>query len=67
MVVVDSNISIRARLVGSTFVTADKSETKLIASAEQRATDISRNTSDTNSNLAELTKAEILQVSILLN
>ena len=44
-----------------TFAAADKSETKLVASAQQGATDVTRHTSLTNSYLSELTEIKILQ------
>ena len=47
-----------------TFAATNKSETKLVAVAEERATDITRHTSPTNSYLSELTKIKILQNDI---
>ena len=47
-----------------TFAAADKRETKLITTAEETASDITRHTSPTNSYLPKLTEAKILQHDI---
>ena len=56
-----TRIHIKGNYIVETFAAADKSVTKLIASAEQRTADIPRYTSTTDPYLTKLTEVEVLQ------